>query len=255
MKSTSDDGPAGRLSMANNRCVWMEAGILSYLLCDREFECDHCPLDEAMRSHFSGDVTRGAPPPSPRAAGDSSRRPRPESLYTPAHLKVSFLDGGTCRLSLEPGIAGLLPPVRSVVLPRKGEHISPDGFCCWLIFEGGTLPVKLPFGATAGEGNPLLADRPHILNGPAADDGWLFEFEPDDRNAARKTLLNDRDATLKFGTDREMFMSLVMECVHPEGTNVGRTFQDGGRFVDDLATLIGPVKYLGILRRVYWGHR
>lgn len=254
MKSTSDDGSASRLSTKDNRCVWMEAGILSYLLCDREFECDHCPLDEAMRSHFSGDAKRPVPR-SLREADDRARQPQSAPLYTPAHLKVAFLDGRRCRLFIEPGVARLLPPVRSVVLPRRGEHISPDGFCCWLIFEGGTLPVKLPFGATAGDGNPQLAERPHLVNGPASDDGWLFDFEPEDRTAASKTLLGLPDAASKYDADQELFRSLVMECLHPEGAGVGQTFQDGGRFVDDLATLIGPVKYLGILRRVFWVHR
>lgn len=35
------------------RCVWMAAGILSYQLCEREFDCDQCPLDKAMRMHIS----------------------------------------------------------------------------------------------------------------------------------------------------------------------------------------------------------
>jgi hypothetical protein len=31
----------------------MAAGILSYQLCEREFDCDQCPLDKAMRMHIS----------------------------------------------------------------------------------------------------------------------------------------------------------------------------------------------------------
>lgn len=37
-------------------CIWMSAGLLSYRLCDREYDCEHCPLDAALR---------GAPPPPP----------------------------------------------------------------------------------------------------------------------------------------------------------------------------------------------
>ncbi len=253
MKSISDDTSAGRLSTRDNRCVWMEAGILSYLLCDREFECDECPLDEAMRSHFSGDAKHRVPR-SHREPDEGARRPQTAPLFTPAHLKIAFLDGGWCRLFIEPGVAGLLPPVRSVVVPRRGDHISPDGFCCWLIFEGGTLPVTLPFGATAGEGNPGLAERPHLVNSASSDEGWLFDFRPDDLKAARKALQAAPEAGSKYRADQELFRNLVMECIHPEGASIGRTFQDGGRFVDDLATLIGPVKYLGILRRVFWVH-
>jgi hypothetical protein len=50
--------PAGVLP-----CVWMSAGLVAYKLCDRGFECDGCPFDQAMR---------GSPPrraPASSAAG------------------------------------------------------------------------------------------------------------------------------------------------------------------------------------------
>ena len=50
-------------------CVWMDAGVLAYKLCDRGFDCSHCPLDAALRG-LSGTPTQpddersepGAPP-------------------------------------------------------------------------------------------------------------------------------------------------------------------------------------------------
>lgn len=30
-------------------CVWMEAGVISFWLCKRAFDCEHCPLDAALR--------------------------------------------------------------------------------------------------------------------------------------------------------------------------------------------------------------
>ena len=47
--------PAGALP-----CVWMSAGLVAYKLCDRGFECEGCPFDQAMR---------GARPALPRPAG------------------------------------------------------------------------------------------------------------------------------------------------------------------------------------------
>ena len=253
MKFISDDSATHHLAPKKYRCVWMEAGILSYLLCDREFECNHCPLDEAMRSHFSSDGKK----PAAESQPETSLRTGPSkfpAFSTTDHLMVSVRDDGTCRLSLEPGVARILPPVRSVVLPRVGDHISPDAFCCWLILEGGTLPVRLPIGGTVGGVNPQLADRPHLVNGAAPDEGWLFDFTPDDRGAVRKSLLVADDAESKYIADMEMFRRLTMECLHPEGAGVGHTLQDGGRPIEDLSTMIGPIKYLGILKRVFWAN-
>ena len=34
-------------------CVWMRAGVIRFWLCDRDFDCEHCPLDAALRGRAS----------------------------------------------------------------------------------------------------------------------------------------------------------------------------------------------------------
>jgi glycine cleavage system H lipoate-binding protein len=276
MKFISDDSAARHhLTPKKNRCVWMEAGILSYLLCDREFDCDRCPLDEAMRSHFSSagkktEQFQGVPPAAPVPPASSRVRAGTRvnagadavpagagshSYFTADHLEVTLLDGGTARLGIEPGLARLLPPVKSAVLPHAGQVITPDSFSCWLVLEGGTLPMKLPVGGTVTAVNPILADEPHRVNGGIAADGWLFEFTPDDRAAFRRAFLKPGEAETRYVADLDTFRRLAIECLHPEGARAGLTLPDGGRFVDDLSTMIGPVKYLEIVRRVFRGNR
>ncbi|HYW69484.1 MAG TPA: hypothetical protein VE961_00530 [Pyrinomonadaceae bacterium] len=29
-------------------CVWMDAGVVNYKLCDRSYDCERCPLDQAL---------------------------------------------------------------------------------------------------------------------------------------------------------------------------------------------------------------
>ena len=36
-------------SRKDDYCIWMSAGLVAYKLCDREFKCEECPLDELMR--------------------------------------------------------------------------------------------------------------------------------------------------------------------------------------------------------------
>jgi glycine cleavage system H lipoate-binding protein len=166
-----------------------------------------------------------------------------------------LLDGGSARLGVEPGLAQLLPPVKSVVLPHPGQAIKADSFSCWLVLEGGTLPLKLPVAGTVTAVNPLLADAPHRVNGGIAADGWLFEFTPDDRAAFRRGFLEPGEDGPRYVADLDTFRRLAIECLHPKGVRAGQTLQDGGRFVDDLSTMIGPFKYLQILRRVFRGNR
>jgi hypothetical protein len=37
---------------SKKKCVWMEAGLVSYKICDRNFECESCPLDYGLRGSY-----------------------------------------------------------------------------------------------------------------------------------------------------------------------------------------------------------
>ena len=54
-------------------CVWMSAGVINYRLCDREYECESCPLDTAIRGR--GPRRRRAPTPAPDGGGNSCGGP------------------------------------------------------------------------------------------------------------------------------------------------------------------------------------
>jgi hypothetical protein len=41
------------LQLTDQACVWMRAGVIRFWLCDRNFDCDHCPLDAALRGSRS----------------------------------------------------------------------------------------------------------------------------------------------------------------------------------------------------------
>lgn len=37
-------------------CVWMEAGVIRFWLCNRDFDCERCPLDAALRGGAVSDL-------------------------------------------------------------------------------------------------------------------------------------------------------------------------------------------------------
>ncbi|MBI5711138.1 MAG: hypothetical protein HZC42_12695, partial [Candidatus Eisenbacteria bacterium] len=113
--SASRPEHGGRLVPSDElKCVWMTAGILSYQLCEREFDCEQCPLDAALRMHFA----RGGAPAGESAAPDPRGAPGPparhgiacDRLYSRGHCWAKPLGGGPpgaawFRVGLEPGLA------------------------------------------------------------------------------------------------------------------------------------------------------
>ena len=51
-----------------DKCVWMESGVVSYKLCDFEYNCEACPFDQALRAHTPPSVRNGS------VRGESKRR-------------------------------------------------------------------------------------------------------------------------------------------------------------------------------------
>ena len=62
-----DPIPKAVHSQRLDKCVWMATGVVTYKLCDFEYNCEACPFDQALRE---------ATPPSVRngSAKDESKR-------------------------------------------------------------------------------------------------------------------------------------------------------------------------------------
>ncbi len=45
---TESRGMAG-LNVIEKQCVWMKAGIINFRICEKNYDCFHCPFDRAMR--------------------------------------------------------------------------------------------------------------------------------------------------------------------------------------------------------------
>ena len=50
MKAKNEEKKSGLqvLSMTENQCIWMKAGVVNYKICDNAFDCTSCPFDKAM---------------------------------------------------------------------------------------------------------------------------------------------------------------------------------------------------------------
>jgi len=157
-------------------CVWMQAGIIAYRLCDREFDCDHCLLDAALR----GDPGGMHPATAPHHAGMESTI-RDDRLYTTGHLWVRSLDGaGLCRLGLDAFAAALLCNVTSVSWIPSVSLLERGDPMCRLVLGSGNVSIGAPFRGRLAAGNEALDRDPALLLGSPYDEGWLLELAASD---------------------------------------------------------------------------
>lgn len=230
------------------KCVWMTAGILSYQLCDREFDCDHCPLDSAIRTF--PDRTSIDHRPANIAAG-GSKPLMPGYLYSRKHCWTKPTDTNTVRVGIEPLLASMLLNARTVVLPSTGDRVKADSVCAWIVLEGGTLPITSPIDGDILRTNAMLVDQPHDILDDPFERGWLFEVTTGEDIFNSSSLFRVAEASRHFNEDNKRFHTLVSTELRKHRSSTGVTLADGGAPVKDLAGMLGPETYFLLIRDAF----
>jgi glycine cleavage system H protein len=229
-------------------CIWMSAGLVTYKICDRRFECDHCPLDAGLREgtlvgvHGEG---RAAPR---RTAGVFPEDRR----YSSGHswLKtVGPLDDGRQRLGLDAfaaAIIGHCDGVRWGVSPRT---VSQDEAICHIDLGLGMLSVRAPLSGVVVDGNPLLEREPGLLVTAPYDDGWILEFRVLDV-AELSGLMTAEVARNKARMDLRRFRRRIAVQLFADAQAVEQGTPDGEELIADLRQMLGGAFYLDLLQEL-----
>ena len=232
------------------RCVWMTAGVVSYQLCDRRLECEQCPLDIALRQQFAHE--RGLHPKKRSAANDHPMPDLPTgTLYGRKHVWIRAGEPHIVRIGLEPGFASAIVSPKAIVLPAVGENVVRNKVCCWIVLEGGTLPVVAPISGKVRATNAQLAESPHTVCMSPLGSGWLFELTVEAAVVQDSDLLTVGDVAPIFAEDERKFQNLLMAELSKGGEVVGARMADGGQALSSLSEILGPTKYFRLVRNVY----
>lgn len=79
--------------LRGEHCVWMRAGVVTYKLCDRDFDCEHCPLDAALRNE-----------PLPTAPGHRRETQQSVEFLNTESDEIFAADGAEARLTGLPAV-------------------------------------------------------------------------------------------------------------------------------------------------------
>jgi len=225
----------------------MSAGIVSYKLCDRGFDCEHCPLDAALRGE-----TLAAPGALP------SDSPRVAALYFPddrrygvGHTWVREGEAGrTLQVGLDAfavaliGSAGRIEP--RVSCGSDADAVAEGAPLCDLDLGVGRLAVLSPVGGALRRWNhALLSDATLLVSAPYGD-GWIVELAPSGPGSPPR--LHSADAALERARlDLRRFRRRAALFLFDQNDAVGPTLQDGGEVLTDLRYILGPARFIELI--------
>lgn len=247
-------------------CVWMTAGVLTCWLCDRNLECQACPLDAALR-HDAERPLQAAPRRHPvvpvglegSAVLPAVSQPReaaparaledlwsgelepldPSALYGRSHTWVRSEPDGRVRIGLDPFAARIVGRLRCVVLAPLGTRLRKGKPCAWLDQHGGTLTLLAPISGQVVECNENLGQRAEFELRDPLHGEWLLVLQPHRLRTESRELLSADGFGPLLRQDLDAWRTSVQASIDAGSGPVGRTLADGGVTVRDLTELLG----------------
>jgi glycine cleavage system H protein len=221
----------------------MQAGLLSYKLCDRNYECDGCPADLALR---------GGPAEPHREGVSISPLEFPDDrCYLAAHTWAGTIRTSRVRVGVDALAARFLRHLTSVILPSPASVLSRGQACCWIEDQGATVALPCPVDGPVLRVNRRLRSLPGLIAERPYGEGWLFEIAAERPERSLDGLIDAEAARRRAAEDMTRFREAVMAHRHQtKSDTVGPTLADGGEPPPDLREALGRAVYYGIVSKL-----
>lgn len=254
-----------------SNCIWVDAGLVSYKLCDREFECEACPFDQIMRQE-----SRRAPKTSSKSGNSAQKSDQSEShlsnredfaglvndllnpssieslpvgqCYSRNHLWLKKIEENRYRLGLDGYAASLFHDPLTVILPRVGASSIRNAPIAWLILEDGTIAVRSPLEGDVLRVNFKLRESPEVIKDDPYNSGWLCDIAVNDDGVLKSVWMEEKVARDFYRQQFSQCGQMIISGFEHRPNEVGRTMADGGRRLKTVKDLLGSKGYVSFLK-------
>jgi glycine cleavage system H protein len=227
----------------------MSAGVLSYRLCDRAFDCEHCLLDKALHGGNSGVSAAW----TPGEWGPSGYRLFPQDRhFSPAHTWAQKLDADAVRVGVDALVAWLLSEAKALELPAVGTWIERGEVAATVLAKGGKLTIPAPISGCVLGHNEAAQSCPELVVSAPYGAGWLIDMavEPSRRNKQLTQLLCGPDMEKLSRSHLHGFHRRTDDLLAARPARVGATMADGGKALTDPRAMLGPARYLKLVQEL-----
>jgi glycine cleavage system H protein len=248
------------IPQSDRKCVWMEAGIVSYKICDRNFECETCPLDFGLRGEK--DIHQKFPNIETRPSNESDKS-LPQCNFRldsscerllkfkldnhcfvhAGHSWIKILNKNQAKIGIDDIVATALGSIDEVILPLTGEKINRGSSCAQVLQFEHIFSIVSPVSGQVVEINNELTNFPNRLILDPLNKGWMMVIKPDDLERDLK-LCRSGDALMSwYLKEFKWFECHLAKGFNHECENVGITLTDGGEISRNLRNHLPKDQY------------
>lgn len=245
-------------------CIWVLSGVLSYRLCDRDYDCESCELYQALSGcsrlgqvHRTKDWT-GVPSATTPAGQVSAHltyllagcRLYLDRPYRPPHFWLDVTEPDRIAIGLDGALVRMLRPIRRVVTPGVGLHLERDQPCGWIARDHLAVPLNMPIAGEVIETNANYTGAEEPCRLPEGED-WLFRVRPDEPPEDVPGVVGAEE-TLAWYADRmrTVKQAILAAISGPHAAGVGPVMADGGEPQATLETVLGREAYKTLIDRI-----
>ena len=250
------------------RCVWMDAGVAEFKLCDQELRCETCAFNMNI-THQNRDMTRpyiqqhSKQSDKSRAltAGDIFNNVLKKRLdhlrtlqipqdrtYSRGQFWIQQHEGGNYRVGINHILADFLQPILSIVISKAPANIHRHDPFCWIILPGGAITMRSPIDATMTQFNPALQQKPNLLNTDPFRDGWIVEIKTKSKGFnGFSSSIDSQDMIRRTLNNVEQLFQQTYQHLQP---SAGTTLFDGGVSMGTLESILEPAIFREVVHRI-----
>jgi len=217
-------------------CLWMQAGLIDFKLCDRNYDCENCPFDAVMRN-------KG------RDGEEGGRGARKTALYYGYKFSViKMIDRQTAQIGINQNAFVLLPASVDLILPEAGTMLKKDDRACTLVTEQGKLDLFSPLSGEVILTNPTALER---INQAWFQEVWLYRQRVKNlEQGLRNMFMGEQARAFLSQQYAHIFRYLKAEIQGRSGSSMP-TQMDGGVPVVPMERIFRPQHYFTLIQRLF----
>jgi len=250
-----------------NRCIWMDLGILAYKICVRDYRCEDCPLDIGLRggdwnaSHSPVDCMSTAEHDDLHGIHSFPHRPFHQVLlkrmigpyfeldryYSSRHTWIRTVSKDCHLVGIDNTVAAILGVVDEVKLPQPGTKLRTGDILCELRQLDQTFSIASPLCGEVIHVNGELNDHPHRLLSDPMKGGWICAVAPAQAEADLRNCSPGVQALPWLVDELLRIEQKVIQAMDEKKTPLLNTLNDGGEICLNLEEVLSRQDYIKLV--------
>jgi glycine cleavage system H lipoate-binding protein len=211
-------------------CLWMEAGVVGYKLCDRGYDCDRCPFDEGLHGHPKPDLALSdrCDESAVGVVSVQGCEVGRNLFYHPGHSWARIEADGVVRVGLDDFARRMLGTAYSLALPSRNQELKRDQASWNITHQSGVTTVASPVSGKVLNVNSNLLLRPALINRDPYGEGWAMTIEPADLRSCLQRLMYGEKARQWLVNEIDRLRSVINQVLNDDHDGIIPTMTDGG---------------------------